>query len=186
MDVYRSLFDGAVKVLQPQVYEDERGYFMESWRDETLEKVLGIDLPFVQDNESRSARGVLRGLHYQWEPPQGKLIRCAHGKVLDVAVDLRRSSPTFGQAQTVELSADNQRQIWIPPGFAHGFLSLMENSLVLYKCTAHWSASGENGLWPLDPALNIKWPYFADDIILSPKDANAQTLADYEANPVFD
>lgn len=186
MDVYRSLFDGAVKVLRPRSFADVRGYFMESWRDDTLAEVLGMDLPFVQDNESLSARGVLRGLHYQWDPPQGKLVRCARGKVLDVAVDLRRSSPTLGQAEAIELSAENRLQIWIPPGFAHGFLSLSDESLVLYKCTARWSAAGESGLWPLDPELSINWPFFADDITLSPKDAEAKTLADYLADPVFD
>ena len=186
MDVYRSLFGGAVKVLQPRFFEDERGYFMESWRDQTLSEALGIEPQFVQDNESQSARGVLRGLHYQWQPAQGKLVRCARGKVLDVAVDLRRNAPTFGHAEVIELSGENRRQVWIPPGFAHGFLSLADDSLVLYKCTAYWSPSGESGIWPLDPELNITWPLSADELLLSAKDANAQTLAAYAANPVFD
>ena len=186
MDVLRSLFDGAVKVLQPRSFRDERGYFLESWRDETLAQALGQEVHFVQDNESLSARGVVRGLQYQWDPPQGHLVRCARGRILDVAVDLRRTSPTFGQTEGVELSADNQQQLWIPAGFGHGFLSLTDNSLVLYKCTARWSASGESGLHPLDPELKIEWPCPVEEILLSTKDAEAQNLADYRANPAFD
>tara|TARA_B000000557_G_scaffold264093_1_gene268446 strand:- start:1466 stop:2026 length:561 start_codon:yes stop_codon:yes gene_type:complete len=186
MKIIRSFFDGFVHVLQPEPFADKRGYFMESWRDETLSKALGMDLHFVQDNESCSANGVLRGLHYQWDPPQGKLVRCTRGKILDVVVDLRPSAVTFGQSETVILSAENKHQLWVPPGFGHGFLSLMDDSMVLYKCTAHWSPDGESGIHPLDPTLKVDWPYPLSQIILSPKDAHAQTLADYQANPAFD
>ncbi|MGV3482160.1 MAG: dTDP-4-dehydrorhamnose 3,5-epimerase [Sphingobium sp.] len=146
-----------VKIVEPTVFGDDRGFFMESWNAATFSGA-GLDLSFVQDNHSRSARGVLRGLHYQRRQPQGKLVRVVRGAVFDVAVDIRRSSPNFGKWAGVTLSEANKRMLWVPPGFAHGFLSLEDGTEFLYKCTDFYAPDDEHSLLWSDPALAIDWP----------------------------
>jgi dTDP-4-dehydrorhamnose 3,5-epimerase len=171
-----------VLIVEPAVYGDERGFFMESFNAREFRAATGMDAAFVQDNHSRSAKNVLRGLHYQVVQPQGKLVRVASGAVFDVAVDLRRSSPRFGRWAGVELSADNKRQLWIPPGFAHGFLVLSDFADFLYKTTAYWSQEHDRALRWNDPALGIAWPLDGEPV-LAARDASAPLLADAE---VFD
>lgn len=144
-------------LIEPTVYDDPRGSFMETWNRREFSK-LGIDAEFVQDNQSRSGLGVVRGLHFQIEQPQGKLVRVVNGAAYDVAVDLRRSSPTFGQTVGVQLSTENGLQLWIPPGFAHGFMALADNTDVIYKCTDYYAPAFERTLAWDDPALGIDWP----------------------------
>lgn len=146
-----------VLLLEPKVFGDPRGFFMESWNRQTFAD-LGLNLDFVQDNHSRSARGVLRGLHFQLNQPQGKLVRVTQGAVFDVAVDLRRSSPHFGQWTGHELSAENHRLLWVPPGFAHGFLVLSESADFLYKTTAYYAPQWDRGIRWDDPEIGIEWP----------------------------
>jgi dTDP-4-dehydrorhamnose 3,5-epimerase len=164
-------------VFEPAVYGDDRGFFMESWNAEAF-AAAGLDLRFVQDNHSRSAKGVLRGLHYQLQEPQGKLVRVVSGAVYDVAVDLRRSSPTFGQWAGVLLSAANRTMFWVPPGFAHGFLSLEDGTDFLYKCTAPYRPGDEHALLWNDPAIGIDWPLDGIVPVLSAKDQVGVPLAD--------
>jgi len=172
-----------VKLIEPDVFEDARGFFYESFNQARFEQALGLRAEFVQDNHSRSARGVLRGLHYQLPPrAQGKLVRVAAGEIYDVVVDLRRSSPTFGRWSGVRLSADNKRQLWIPPGYAHAFLALSEQAEVLYKTTDYWCAERERTIAWNDPALAIAWPPGIVPV-LSDKDGRAGRLEDAE---VFD
>lgn len=148
-----------VKIVEPTVYEDERGFFFESFNQKDLEQAIGRKVDFVQDNHSKSVEGVLRGLHYQISPhAQGKLIRVVHGEVFDVAVDIRKSSPTFGHWVGENLSAENKRQIWIPEGFAHGFLTLSETAEVLYKTTSYYSSPHERCIIWNDSILSIDWP----------------------------
>ena len=165
-----------VVLLEPKVFGDARGFFLESYNRRAFRDATGLDVEFVQDNHSRSSRGVLRGLHYQLRCPQGKLVRVSAGEVFDVAVDLRRSSPTFGKAVTFRLDADSKRMAWIPPGFAHGFLVLSESADFLYKTTDYYSAQDERALRWDDAALGVAWPLRGAPI-LSPKDAAAPTLA---------
>ena len=166
-------------VIEPQVFGDDRGFFLESW-SETKFAGLGLDLTFVQDNHSRSAKGVLRGLHFQNPNPQGKLVRVTAGRVWDVAVDLRRSSPTFGKWEGVELSAENKRMFWVPPGFAHGFLSLEDGTDFLYKCTATYEPANEHSLLWNDPELDIDWPLDGIEPQLAAKDLAGKPLAAIE------
>lgn len=163
-------------VLEPAVFGDARGFFLESYNARVLAERAGITDPFVQDNHSRSARGVLRGLHYQIKHPQGKLVRVVAGAVFDVAVDLRRSSPAFGRWHGEELSADNKRMAWIPPGFGHGFLVLSESVDFLYKTTDYWYPEHERTLLWNDPALGIAWPLCGEPV-LSGKDRAGQMLS---------
>jgi dTDP-4-dehydrorhamnose 3,5-epimerase len=158
-----------VLLIEPQVFRDQRGFFLESWNTRAFADAAGLDVRFVQDNHSRSHAGVLRGLHYQIRQPQGKLIRVIHGRVFDVAVDVRRSSATFGRWVGTELSEDNHRQIWIPPGFAHGFLVLSEGADIVYKMTDYYAPEHERCLLWNDPAVGIAWP-LAGEPILSAKD----------------
>jgi dTDP-4-dehydrorhamnose 3,5-epimerase len=161
-------------VLQPRVFGDERGFFLESWNAATF-RDAGLDVNFVQDNHSRSARGILRGLHYQTTQPQGKLVRVTSGAVFDVAVDLRRSSPTLGQWFGLELSASNHRMLWVPPGFAHGFYVLSEFADFQYKCSDYYHPASEVALAWDDPQLNIQWPLApGEQPTLSAKDAAGQ------------
>lgn len=146
-----------VLVLEPKVFGDARGFFLESWNRKTFSD-LGLDIDFVQDNHSRSARGVLRGLHYQLNEPQGKLVRVVSGAVFDVAVDIRRSSPHFGQWVGHELSAENRRMMWVPPGFAHGFLVLSESADFLYKTTTYYAPQWDRGIRWDDPDIGVRWP----------------------------
>ena len=164
-----------VKFVEPRVFGDERGFFFESWNARALADA-GIEATFVQDNHSRSRKAVLRGLHYQIEHAQGKLVRVAIGAVFDVAVDLRRSSPTFGRAVGVTLSAEDKRMLWIPPGFAHGFMVLSEYADFLYKTTDYWYPQHERTLLWNDPALGIAWPLDSEPI-LAAKDAAGTPLA---------
>ncbi len=168
-----------VFLLEPVVFEDERGFFFESWNSRTFAD-LGIQAEFVQDNHSRSERHVLRGLHYQVIDPQGKLVRVASGAVFDVAVDIRRDSPSFGQWTGHVLSAANKRLLWIPPGFAHGFLSLEDGTDFLYKCTEAYAPAHERTIAWDDPDIAIRWPLAGDIPVLSSKDASARPLTDME------
>lgn len=164
-----------VLLVQPRVFGDARGYFLETYRQDRFEEA-GIPEAFVQDNESFSTRGILRGLHYQWPKPQGKLVRVIRGSVYDVAVDVRRDSPTFGQWVGVELSGENKHQLWVPPGFAHGFCVSSDEALVVYKCTDYYAPECEQALLWSDPALGITWP--TDAPLLSPKDIAGIPLAE--------
>jgi dTDP-4-dehydrorhamnose 3,5-epimerase len=159
-----------VLVFEPKVFGDARGFFFESYNDRDFQNATGLAAHFVQDNHSRSSRGVLRGLHYQIEHAQGKLVRVAHGSVFDVAVDIRPSSPTFGTWVGLELSSDNKKQLWIPPGFAHGFVVLSDFAEFLYKTTDYWYPEFERTLLWNDPDLNVLWPY-TGAVSLSAKDA---------------
>lgn len=164
-------------LIEPKVFGDARGFFMESWNRSSF-AAAGLDPDFVQDNHSRSSRGVLRGLHYQWGSPQGKLVRVTAGAVFDVAVDIRRSSPSFGKWVGYELSDANQRMLWVPPGFAHGFLVLSDTADFLYKCTTLYDGPNDRGIRWDDPAIGIQWPETGVTPILSGKDAMAPLLAD--------
>jgi dTDP-4-dehydrorhamnose 3,5-epimerase len=170
-----------VLIIEPRVFGDARGFFIESWSTAAF-AAAGLDVAFVQDNHSRSQRGVLRGLHFQNPGAQGKLVRVTHGAVFDVAVDLRKTSPTFGQWVGVELSAANKRMVWVPEGFAHGFLTLEDETDFLYKCTAPYAPQSEHTLAWNDPTVGIDWPLGGLDPIISGKDARGLALADV---PVF-
>lgn len=175
-----------VLILEPKVFGDARGFFMESYNRRAFTEVTGLDVDFVQDNHSRSRKGVLRGLHYQIQQAQGKLVRVVSGTVFDVAVDIRRSSPTFGRWVGVELSADNHRQLWVPPGMAHGFLVLSEVADFLYKTTAYYAPQFECCIAWNDSAIGIEWPFDEQGVPepqLSDKDRAGLLLADA---PVFD
>ncbi len=160
-----------VLVIEPKVFSDDRGWFFESFNEKDFSAVVGKKVSFVQDNHSFSKKGVLRGLHYQIEQTQGKLVRVCHGAVFDVAVDLRKASSTFGQWVGVELSAENKKQLWIPAGFAHGFLVLSETAEFLYKTTDYWHAGSEKCIVWNDPTLNIQWPDIGIQPALNQKDA---------------
>jgi len=178
MNIETTAIDG-VLVLQPKVFGDARGFFFESFNQRAFDEAAGRHVDFVQDNHSRSARGVLRGLHFQkGAKAQGKLVRVVAGAVFDVAVDIRRASPTFGRWVGVELSADNQRQMWVPPGLAHGFLVLSESADFLYKTTEYYSPQDEGAVRWDDPDLAIAWPDLGEAPRLSAKDAAAQALRD--------
>ena len=168
-----------VLILEPRVFGDERGFFLESFNQRAFEHATGLNRQFVQDNHSRSRQGVLRGIHYQLEQPQGKLVRVARGRVFDVAVDLRRESPRFGDWVGVELSADNHRQLWVPEGFGHAFLVLSESADFLYKTTDYYHPASERCLRYDDPALAIEWPD-VEGLTLSDKDRSGAWLADAE------
>lgn len=171
-----------VLILEPKVFGDSRGFFLESFNANTFTEATGLTRQFVQDNHSRSARGVLRGLHYQTQQTQGKLLRVSHGRVFDVAVDLRRNSPTFGISVGVELSGENQRQLWVPEGFAHGFLVLSDSADFLYKTTDYYHPASEKCLLWNDPALKIDWPLHELDAEpqLAAKDKVGKLLRDAE------
>jgi dTDP-4-dehydrorhamnose 3,5-epimerase len=170
-----------VLLIEPRVFGDARGFFFESYNRKAM-VAAGIDVEFVQDNHSRSARGVLRGLHYQIEHAQGKLVRVISGEVYDVAVDMRRSSPTFGRSMGMKLSADEKQMLWIPPGFAHGFLVLSDAAEFLYKTTDYWYPEFERSLLWNDSALGIAWP-LAQAPTLAAKDAAATLLSHADAYP---
>lgn len=168
-----------VLLIEPKVFSDDRGFFYESYNHTKLEASVGRTLTFVQDNHSRSKRGVLRGLHYQTGPhEQGKLVRCIVGEVFDVAVDIRPDSETYGKWVGVILSAENKRQLWIPEGFAHGFAVLSDNAEFLYKTTDYYAPTAERSIAWNDPTLNIEWPLDENEIILSVKDMKAGSFAD--------
>jgi dTDP-4-dehydrorhamnose 3,5-epimerase len=171
-----------VLLIDPKVFGDARGFFFESFNQKAFNAAIGLKLDFVQDNHSRSARGVLRGLHYQIQQPQGKLVRVVRGSVFDVAVDLRKSSPTFGQWVGAELSEDNHRQMWVPPGFAHGFVVTSESADFLYKTTDYYAPQHERCIAWNDPAIGIQWP-LAEPPQLSAKDQAGVLLAAAEVFP---
>jgi len=172
-----------VKILRPRVFGDARGFFVESWNRRAF-AAAGLDLDFVQDNHSRSARGILRGLHYQLRQTQGKLVRVATGSVFDVAVDLRRSSPHFGRWVGVELSEQNQQMLWVPPGFAHGFLVLSETADFQYKCTDYYAPEHERSIRWDDPDLGIDWPLPGGmEPLLSGKDRAGTSFASADCFP---
>ena len=168
-----------VLILEPKVFGDARGFFFESFNARDFSQATGLDVAFVQDNHSKSAKGVLRGLHYQIQHPQGKLVRVVQGEVFDVAVDLRKASATFGQWQGVHLSGENHRQLWVPPGFAHGFVVLSENAEFLYKTTDYWYPAHERCLLWNDPEVGIDWP-ITEPPQLAAKDQLGKLLRDAE------
>ncbi len=169
-----------VVVLVPEIFRDGRGFFMETFREDQFRE-SGLPTHFVQDNHSRSAKGVVRGLHFQWEPPMGKLMRVPLGSAFLVAVDIRKGSPTLGKWAGVEASAENRRQVWAPAGFARGFCVLSDVAEIQYKCTGIYNNKGESGIRWDDPEIGIEWPI--QDVSLSEKDRNAQTLAQWLARP---
>ena len=171
-----------LKIIEPRVFGDERGFFMETWNEAKFAEA-GLDMNWVQDNHSHSQKGVLRGLHFQNPGPQGKLVRVIRGEVFDVAVDLRRSSQHFGQWVGVELTAENKRMFWVPEGFAHGFLTLADDTDFMYKCTAPYAPQSEHTLAWNDPDVGVEWPVADLDPIISEKDAVGLSLADV---PAFD
>ncbi len=170
-------------LLEPKLHGDERGWFYESWNEQQL-AALGVTARFVQDNHARSRRGVLRGMHWQVIQPQGKLVRCTFGAVFDAIVDLRRSSPTHGQWFGAQLDAVHHRQMWVPPGFAHGYLVLSEMAEVLYKTTDYWCKAGERGLRWNDPAIGIQWPD-AGPVEVNARDAGFPLIADLPSAEQF-
>ncbi len=174
---------GNVVVIVPEVFQDSRGFFCETFRADQFEE-LGLPTRFVQDNHSRSAKGVVRGLHFQWEPPMGKLMRVTVGSAFLVAVDIRKASPTFGQWVGVEATAENRRNVWAPAGFARGFCALADATEIQYKCTGIYSNKAESGILWNDPEIGIRWPL--GDVIVSEKDQKAQTLAQWLASPDSD
>jgi dTDP-4-dehydrorhamnose 3,5-epimerase len=171
-----------VVVIEPRVFADDRGFFLETWNAARF-RDAGLPQHFVQDNHSRSRRGVLRGLHYQEPNPQGKLVRCTRGAIFDVAVDIRRGAPTFGKWYGTELSEENKRMLWVPPGFAHGFASLTDDCDVLYKCTSLYDATNDRSIVWNDPDIGIRWP--VEEPLLSPKDAAAPRLKDADVLPPY-
>ena len=180
MEVIKTALDGVV-IIEPTVFGDSRGYFFESYNKQRFNEATGLDIDFVQDNQSKSCYGVLRGLHFQ-KPPyaQSKLVRCVRGKVLDVAVDIRKSSPTFGKYVAVELTEDNHRQLFIPHGFAHGFVVLSEEAIFQYKCDNFYNKESEGAIAWNDPEINIDWTIPFDEVMLSDKDKVNPLLKDAE------
>lgn len=168
-----------VMILEPKVFGDERGFFFESFNQKAFKEATGLDVDFVQDNHSKSARNVLRGLHYQVQQPQGKLVRVVQGEVFDAAVDIRKGSPTFGQWVGVHLSAENKKQLWIPPGLAHGFVVLSETAEFLYKTTDYYAPAYERCICWNDPEIGIEWPIVGEPL-LSAKDKAGVGLAQAE------
>ncbi len=171
-----------VKLIEPRVFEDNRGYFYEAYRQSVLQEA-GIEAHFVQDNVSKSIRNTLRGLHYQIINPQAKLVQCLHGNIIDVAVDIRRHSPTFGKHVAAELSSQNKQLLFIPEGFAHGFLVLSEEAVVSYKCTDYYNAAGERGIKWDDPEIGINWN--VENPVLSEKDRHLPLLSELKHEELF-
>jgi dTDP-4-dehydrorhamnose 3,5-epimerase len=174
---------GEIVVLVPDVFQDSRGFFMETFREDQF-KAMGLPYHFVQDNHSRSAKGVVRGLHFQWDPPMGKLMRVSLGSAFLVAVDIRKGSPTLGQWFGTEVSAENRRQLWAPAGFARGFCVLSDIAEIQYKCTGLYNSKAESGVRWNDPRIGVQWP--VDEPSLSQKDSEAQTLDQWLNKPESD
>jgi dTDP-4-dehydrorhamnose 3,5-epimerase len=174
-----------IVVLMPQVMGDARGFFMETFRADHFRQ-LGLPTEFVQDNHSKSAKHVLRGLHFQWDPPMGKLMRVTRGAAFLVAADIRKGSPTLGQWFGLEVSADNKKQVWAPYGFARGFCALTDDCEVQYKCTGIYNPNGESGIALFDPDIGVRWPIGQAQASTSEKDRKAQTLAQWLASPLSD
>ena len=180
-----SVHFGEVVVLAPEVHGDARGFFLETFRADQF-RALGLPREFPQDNHSRSRRGVLRGLHFQWEPPMGKLMRVTGGSAFVVAVDIRKGSPTLGQWHGLEISAEDKKQVWAPYGFARGFCALTEGCEVQYKCTGIYNPKGESVIYLADPQIGIRWPIEVSAAAMSERDRTAQTLAQWLASPFSD
>ena len=180
MNISNTKIEG-LKIIEPRIFPDDRGYFYESYNEKKYREA-GIDASFVQDNQSFSAKGTLRGLHGQANPfAQGKLVRVLQGRVLDVAVDIRKNSPTFGQYVTIELTGENHKQIWVPPGFLHGFVTLEDDTIFTYKVTNYYDKASEIGVVWNDPTLNIDWQTDISKLLLSPKDEILPTFADFKS-----
>ncbi len=175
MKVMKTQLEG-VLILEPKVFGDERGFFMESFNQRVFDEAVGQHVEFVQDNHSRSTKGVLRGLHYQLQQPQGKLVRVTRGAVFDVAVDIRKSSPTFGQWVGVELTESNHRQLWIPAGFAHGFVVTSDSADFLYKASDYYAPAHERSILWNDPDIGIEWPDFGGEPKVSAKDEQGMSF----------
>ncbi len=171
-----------IRVFTPEVRRDNRGFFFQSYDEKVAEY---IDEIFVQDNHSYSHKNVIRGMHYQWEQPMGKLVRAVHGSAMDYLVDIRKESPTFGQFSSILISAENNKMVWIPPGFAHGFESLEDDTIILYKCTSYYNKKGESGINPFDESINIPWLTLRNKMIVSDKDLASQMFIDYSLDPKF-
>ncbi len=182
MNIKQSSVFPEVKFFIPNVYKDYRGFFTETYNSK-IDKELGVS--FFQDNHHFSKKNVIRGIHYQWDKPMGKLCRVVKGSGIDVLVDLRKDSSTYGKSETVFLSDENFIQVWVPEGFGHGFLALEENTHFCYKCSTLHNGTSEGSIYPFDPILNIGWGISADEAILSEKDKNAQTFENYKLNPKF-
>ena len=184
MDIIQTKFDGVI-LLEPVIYQDARGYFFESWNRKTF-KNLGLKYDWVQDNQSKSVYGTVRGIHYQ-KPPyaQAKLIQVLQGKILDIIVDLREGSPTYGNHLAVELTEENHRQLLIPKGFGHGYSVLSQTAVIAYKCDDFYAPESEGGIQPFDSDLAIDWQLDQDKAILSAKDTKAQSFTEYKAHPDF-
>ncbi len=178
MNIIQTKLPGCV-VIEPKVFGDERGFFLETFHVSRYEQLLGISTPFVQDNYSRSSKHVLRGLHFQKMKQQGKLVRVVRGEVYDVAVDIRKESPTFGQWESIILSEENKKQMWIPPGFAHGFLVLSESADFEYKCTDYYDPSDEGSILWNDSDLNVSWPVVKP--LISEKDSKAALFSELQS-----
>jgi len=174
---------GEVTVVVPEIFQDSRGFFYETYRADQFE-AMGLPTSFVQDNHSQSSRGVVRGLHFQWEPPMGKLMRVTAGSAFLVAVDIRKGSPTLGKWVGIEASAVNRRAVWAPAGFARGFCSLADGTEIQYKCTGIYNGKAESGIRWDDPEIAIEWPLA--EVLVSDKDKNAQTLSDWLKRPESD
>jgi len=180
MNISNTKIEG-LKIIEPRIFPDDRGYFYESYSEKKYREA-GIDASFVQDNQSFSQKGALRGLHGQADPfAQGKLVRVLQGRVLDVAVDIRKSSPTFGQYVTIELTGENHKQFWVPPGFLHGFVTLEDDTIFTYKVTSYYDKASEIGVLWNDPTLNIDWQTDLSNVLLSPKDEILPTFADFKS-----
>jgi dTDP-4-dehydrorhamnose 3,5-epimerase len=175
-------FFNDVIIFTPKIFKDNRGFFFQSY-DETLADYIKED--FIQDNHSYSHKNVIRGLHYQWDRPMGKLVRVVRGSAIDYFVDIRKDSPTYGQSASIRLSTENNKIIWLPAGFAHGFLSLEDHTTVLYKCTAYYNKDGESGINPFDKEINIPWQTPKEKMIISDRDLKSQTFAEYSMDPKF-
>lgn len=171
-----------ILLFTPNIFSDDRGYFFESFNS-SISEILNVN--FVQENHSVSKENVIRGLHYQWDAPTGKLVRCIRGTLIDFVVDIRKDSPTFGKYDSFILSDINNKILWIPPGFAHGFVSMIDNTHLVYKCTAEWNKNGEGSINPFDEDINIYFPIRQNEAILSDKDKNAQSFSSYCKEPKF-
>ncbi len=182
MKIEPTIFEDAF-VIVPNVFGDSRGYFHEVYHKEKFHE-LGLNVEFVQDNLSKSTKGVLRGLHFQWNPHQGKLVRAVTGKIYDVIVDIKRDSPTFGKWFGIELSEENHKMLWIPPGYAHGFLTLSDEVILEYKCTGVWNGNCEASIRYDDPEIGIVWPL--TDVVVSEKDMEGMSLREWAENENFD
>ena len=182
MQVTKSTIFSDVLIFTPAIYKDDRGCFFETY-NQVIKETLGVD--FVQENHSISKKNVVRGLHYQWDGPIGKLCRAIRGSLVDYVVDIRKDSPTYGKYESFLLTDENCLQVWIPPGFAHGFVVLEDNTHLLYKCTALYNKDGEGSINPFDQTIGIKFPISVEEAIMSEKDRNAQSFKDYDRDPKF-